>query len=148
MMDELIELENSVSADGMRVLHLISNLEISLDDLKSYDLPVDANVDIKKEAGAYHVRASYPIHGLLRMESDGWPAAKHLVVWNYGLCESISMAIQKAADRYLELFGNVPHYAFIRTLPRGIENGKEVGDVILLEAEWMIGKCVAVYSPG
>ena len=147
-MDELIELENSVSADGMRVLHLISNLEISLDDLKSYDLPADANVEIKKEVGAFHVRASYPIHGLLRMESDGWSTAKNLVVSNYGLCESISMAIQKAADRYLELFGSVPHYAFIRRLPQGIENGKEVGDVILLEAEWMVRKCVAVYSPG
>ncbi len=147
-MDEMIELENTVSVDGMRVLHLISNLDISLDDLKSYDLPADANVEIKKEVGAFHVRASYPIHGLLRMESDGWPTAKNLVVWNYGLCESILMAIQKAADRYLELFGNVPHYAFIRRLPRGVEDGTQVGDVALLEAEWMIGKCVAVYSPG
>ena len=63
MMDDLIELENTVSADGMRVLHLISNLEISLEDLKSYDLPADANVEIKKEVGAFHVRASYPIQG-------------------------------------------------------------------------------------
>jgi hypothetical protein len=147
-MDELIELENTVSADGMRVLHLISNLEISLDDLKSYDLPADANVEIKKEVGAFHVRASYPIHGLLRMESDGWPAAKHLVVWHFSLCESISKAIHKAAERYLELFGDVPQYAFIRRLPRGIDNGTQVGDVVLLEAEWMISKCVAVYSPG
>ena len=147
-MDDVIELENVVSDDGIRTIHLLSNLELTVEALKKYDLPGDAKIESKKEAGAYHLRASWLMQGLLKIDGEGWPAARLCVVWNFGLCTSVSKAIGKAAERYLELFGDVPDYAFVRALPKGIENGVEVGDVILFEAEWMMRRCVAVYSPG
>ena len=50
----------------------------------------------------------------------------------------------EAANKYEDVFGERSQYAFVHKMPRGVENGAEVGDLMLFEAEWMVRKCVAV----
>lgn len=143
-MDEIIELENIVSDDGMRKLHLMSNLELTVDALRKYNMPVNAKIEIKKEAGISHLNASWPISGPLVINGEGWPMPKVYVVWNLALCESVKMAMYEAMKEYEDIFSEMPQYAFVRKLPRGVENGVEVGNLMLFEADWMVRKCVAV----
>lgn len=63
---------------------------------------------------------------------------------------SVRQALHEAAREFERSFGGRPMYGFIRKLPRGAEHGMEVplgdgiGDLMLLEAEWMLERCVAV----
>jgi hypothetical protein len=144
MSDEIIELENVVDTYGMRRLHLISNGEINASQLQKYDLPFGTEIEQSKEVGVYHARASWPICGPLVINCEGWPVPKMFVVWSYEHSESVSVAIHNAALQYAKLFGQRPEFAYVSKLPRGVENGKEVEDLMLFQAEWMVSKCVAV----
>ena len=144
-MEEIIELENVVNDDGMCVVHLMSNVELTVDALRSkYNAPADAKVEITKEAGVHHLRASWMLRGAVKVVAEGWPVPKVFVIWNLTGCESVKAAMFDAAKCYQELYGERPEYAYIRKLPRDVENGVEVGDLMLFEADWMVRKCVAV----
>jgi hypothetical protein len=145
-MDEIIELENTVSGDGLCVLHLMSNFELAADApaLRKYNAPVDATIEIKNESGAYHLRATWPMRGALKVVAEGWPVPKVFVVWNLNGCGTVTRAMIDAANYYQDIFGERPGFAFIRKLPRGVENGVEVDDLMLFEADWMVRRCVAV----
>jgi hypothetical protein len=143
-MEKIIELENIVSDDGMSAVHLVSNFDLTVDVLKKYNAPVDAKVEIKKEAGAYHLRATWAMRGALKIAAEGWPVPKIFVMWNLTGCKSVSMAIREAAAHYKNIYGVLPEYAFIRKLPGIVESGVEVDNLMLFEAEWMVRKCVAV----
>lgn len=143
-MNDVIVLKNIADGDGMCVVHLMSNFELTVEALGKYNAPVDAQVEIKKEAGVSHLRASWPIRGPILVNAEGWPVPKFFVVWNLIGCDSVKTAMLEAANLYQDFFGERPQYAFIRKLPNGIENGLEVGDLMLFEADWMARKCVAV----
>lgn len=145
-MDNVIVLENSFNDDGMCIVHLMSNLELTMDALKKYGAPVDVKAEINTEAGIYHLRATWPFFGVLEINCEGWPAPKIFVVWNLALCGSVRRAIYDAAHQYQDVFCERPQFAFIRKLPGGVDasRGVEVGDLMLFEAEWMVRKCVAV----
>ena len=142
-MDEIIVLEN-VCSDGVCSLHLMSNSELTADVLPKYNAPVDVKFEVKKEAGAYHLRASWLVHGMLTVVAEGWPIPKLFVVWNLAGCKSITDAVRGAADQYQDIFGERPVHAFIDRLPREIGSGVEIGDLMLFESPWMMRKCVAV----
>jgi hypothetical protein len=82
--------------------------------------------------------------GPIDVHCEGWPKPKRFVIWNIAIVGSVKAALDEAAKRYEEIFGVRPQYAFIRKLPRGIESGVEVGNLLLFEAEWMVGKCIVV----
>jgi hypothetical protein len=85
-----------------------------------------------------------PYCGPADIKCEGWPKAKRFVLWNLTTVDSVTMALFEAARRYEEVFGVRAEFAFIRKLPRGVDNGAQVGDLMLFEAEWMAAKCVAV----
>lgn len=143
-MNEIIELENVVNDEGVCVLHLMSNNELDAELLKQYNAPVDARFEIKKEIGAYHLRASWPMRGPLNIQCEGWPVPRMFVMWNLTGCESVTMAIHDAVNCYQDIFNNDPLFVFIRHMPRNVENGVEVCGLLLFEADWMVRKCVAV----
>lgn len=143
-MNDVIELENFLDDDGFRIVHLMSNMALDSDALKAYDAPADAMFEAKKEAGVYHLRAKWLICGPLVINAEGWPVPKRFVVWHLSLADSVKIALYEANKKYEDVFLERAEYAFIRKLPRGIENGIEVGNLTLFEAEWMVRKCVAV----
>ena len=143
-MDDVIELENLFDDDGFRVVHLMSNAVLNFDALKAYHAPADAMFDVRKEAGVHHLRAKWLLCGPLVIKAEGWPQPKRFLVWNLSLAGSVKIALFEANRKYEDLFSKRAEYAFIRKLPRGVENGVEVGNLMLFEAEWMVRKCVAV----
>src|SRR3989304_17096 len=80
--------------------------------------------------------------------SGGWcgggPKFRRLVVWKLMAGERISEGMRCAAWRYSELFLRWPAFAFIRTKPAGVENGIEIEDVMLMEANWALPGCLMV----
>lgn len=138
---EFIMLENFINADGLRVAHLMSNTPPS-------DLPQIKEQfgegEIKRENGVWHFRSSAPVRGLVEIKCEGWVMPKMFVAWSLQGCASVTAALRDAAICFERSFGFRAGYAFMRTLPRGVESGVEVDDLMLFDAEWMIGKCVAV----
>lgn len=143
-MDDVIELENVVTDSGFRIVRLMSNMVLDASALRSYDAPANTKATIKKEGGAYKLWATWPICGAMYINGEGWPVPKQFVVWYLELEPSIKQAMYKASKKYEDLFFEQAEYAFIRKLPHGVENGVEVGNLMLFEADWMVHKCVAV----
>ena len=141
-MDEVIELENYVDGQCLRHLHLMSNLEFDQVCMNQYGA---VNGVVTRDVGVWHLRAMHPYRGVIDI-----PAAckegkvRRLVAWNLDGCASVRSALQEAWMEYGRLFGGSPQFAFMRKLPKGVGNGHEIGGMILLEAEWMLERCVAV----
>lgn len=97
---------------------------------------------ITQEMGVWHIRAEYRYRGVLDVYAEGWPKFRRLVV--EPITETMRFAIYDAAQEFKRLFCRWPGYAFTRKLPRGVENGVEVGTVLLFEADWALGGSVMV----
>lgn len=144
-MDEIIVVEKRVDEQGIMRLHLMSNAPIADPSPKSFGfMGREPKIERQIETGAYHLRVEWPFSGPAVMKCEGWPVPKIFVVWNLDLGESVTRVLYEAANQYQDIFGVRPGFAFIRKMPRGIESGKDVGDLTLFEAEWMVRKCVAV----
>jgi len=137
-MNEMIVVEDVVSEDCVRKLHVMSNAPISM------QLPAGATVKQTQEAGVYHLRAEWPYRGVLDIKSDYWPRPKRLVVWSLIGEEHEVEAILEAIGEFDRLFGHAPGFIFLRRLPSDVEHGKDLFGMVFLETEWMLEKCVAV----
>lgn len=143
MNDNVIVLENQINNEGIWNLHLMSNLEIEFDAAR-YCAPADAIVTQSRDIGVYHLRATWPMRAPLKIQCEGWPVPKMFVMWNMTGCASITEAVKSAAQRYEQEFGVRAEFAYLRSLPKGVEPGIEIDDVMVFDADWMVRKCVAV----
>lgn len=146
-MGPLIELENYVDMQCMRHLHVMSNLEFDQACLQKYGI---GNGLAVREAGVWHLRAVHPFRGPLEVCCEGWKKSRRVVAWSLDGYVSVKLALFDAWKAYCKMFGGRPQYAFMRKLPNQVENGQAVpqGDgmssMALMEAEWMLEKCIAV----
>ena len=145
-MEEVIVLENYVDDQCVRHVHLMSNTPFvpaeHFPQIEEHDL---GEGSMTYELGVYHFRAKYPYHGFLEIKSDYWPKSKTMVVWSLKGCITVKVSLFDAAEEYEQLFRRRPLYAFMQKLPKGVENGVNVGDLILFQCEWMLNRCVAVF---
>lgn len=140
-MDEVIVVEDRVDAQCVRHVHLMSNIELPC---SSVPFPFERG-SVTREAGVWHYRAEYPYRGALDVACiNGGKNFRRLVVWNLEGYELIKLALYDAWNEYLRLFYGAAQYAFIKKLPANVPNGYEVGGMVLLEAEWMMERAVAV----
>ena len=145
-MSDVIVVENRVDMQCMRHLHLMSNLEFGRNILRTYGAP---NGIATQEIGVWHFRAVYPYRGALDIACVGIEKKfRRLVVWSLQDYASVQVALRDARQEYCRLFGGEPQYAFMSKLPGGIESGHEFGEMTLLQAEWMLERCVAVGGRG
>jgi len=143
--DEIIELENFVDAQCVRRIHLMSNMEFGNEAiLRRYYAPVDVVVMKQKEAGVWHYRAEYPFRGVLDIHASEWVKFRRFVAWNLEGCASVRDAIKQASGEFERLFHFKPKFVFMNKLPHGVEMFQDVDGMMLLEAEWMLERCVAV----
>ena len=84
------------------------------------------------------------VRGAVDVLCEGWRVPKTFVMRGFAGCASVSEAVRDATQMYLKLYKDYPRYAFLKTLPKNVENGVEVDSVMLFEAEWMAAQCVAV----
>lgn len=142
MNDAITVVDTFDPATGRRFMHLMANAPIV------YPLPDGALVQGTVEAGVHHLRAEIPMRGPVDIRCEGWEMPKRFVLWSLSQGERMSQIIITAAEEYFRLYDDLPGYAFVRQLPRGIEPGTAIpfmGDEILLfDAEWMFGRSVAV----
>lgn len=141
-MNDVIVIENYVDSHCMRHLHLMSNFFI--------DRPSASQEGgtLKQEAGAWHYRAIYPYRGILDIACvENEKKFRRLVVWSLSGCESVRQAISQAESYFWATFRFRPGYVFMRRLPTAVDIGHApelLGGMILLEADWMLERCVAV----
>lgn len=151
---DVIVVEDRVDMQCVRHVHLMSNTMIADEALWIYGVPQGDDMEFKHwkvmlEAGVWNYRAMYPYRGMIDI-----PAAckegkfRRLVVWSLIGSPSVRVALQEAAREFERLFGGRAKFAFIKKLPRGVENGMDIGDLSLFEAEWMLASCVAVGFKG
>lgn len=143
-MEDLIEVENIVTRDCRRVLHLMSNRELTVEDLAEFGESAGAQAQVKREAGVWHLRAEWPYQGPLEMQAEGWPQVKTMVAWSFAGCVNMTEAFMHASNYYETAFGQAPRYGFVRSLPRGVDDGREVGPLMVFSAEWALEKAVVV----
>lgn len=142
-MNDVITVEDCILTEtGRRFLHLMSNAAIV------YSLPEGVKAEATVEAGVHHLRVHMPVRGPVDFRCEGWPRPRRLVMWSLLEGERMSEIILRAAEQFQGLFGGAPMFAFVRSLPSGIEPGRVIpfGDdeILLFNAEWMFGRSVAV----
>ncbi len=139
---------NDVTLEGMRRVKVVS------------DSPIDEGVDLSPLAdilagahlrtwmdellGLHYLEATWPCREAVSIRCEGWPCATPMVLWKLRPGERVSGAFRDAFQIYLERFKRFPDYAFLRRMPKEIENGFEMSDVIFLEAAWIPAGCIAI----
>lgn len=137
-MAEMIIVEDVVTEDCVRKLHVMSNSPINM------SLPRDATVRETVEGGAHHLRAELPFTGMLDIWPREWPKPRRFYVWRLLDGQRVSEAVRTAAEVFEQATGFAPKFAFVRTLPEKAEWGQDVHGCLLFAAEWLPMNCVAV----
>ncbi len=131
-MDDVIEVENYIDEKWMRHVHLLSN-----DENAEVNLPVYASPVITKEAGVWHVRASWAAReafaGTMR---GGDRIERQIVLWAFQ-GERVSVCIRNAAREFWKVFSRQPDFAAMNSYPDAMGLDKDIeidgGSVALVE---------------
>lgn len=147
-MNDIVELENRIDEQGMRVVHLMANRPLTATDLIGYWPPDWAKVETTREAGVHHLRAEWPYVHIIEVRPG-----QQYVLRDIRKGERISEAVGAAVRDYLRTFGHGPQYAYLRRLPRSVPIGYAIRylgwEIFLLQAdEWLPEGQVAVGEPG
>jgi hypothetical protein len=138
-------LANDVTLDGMRRVRLVSDGEIDAAELPVEHLPPDQVHAWQDELlGLHYLEATWPCRETISICCEGWTCAREMVLWKLAPGERVSEVLVSMMAVFGERFTYFPDYAFMRKLPRTIENGFEMSDVMFLEAEWVPPGCIAV----
>jgi len=123
-MDEIIEIENYVDANGMRAMHLMSNGEINADDFENtaWFIPDGVDVRVVKEAGAYHLRATWRARqafaGVMRGSNRH---ERQMALWALEKGDRISSGVHEATVLFRKAFGRSPNFAAVRAFPKEVD---------------------------
>ena len=142
---DMIVIDDYVDIRCIRHVHVMSNREFAGAQVP---FPLERGA-VTREGGVWHYRAEYPYRGALNVACvDGGRNFRRLVVWSLDGYGSVQAALDDAMVEFSRLFQGVPGYAFMRRLPRNVENGHEAGLMMLFEAEWMLQLSIAVGGKG
>lgn len=147
---EVIVVEDRLDGQCMRHVHLMANEAIEDAILHPYGIsPTTANFERGQAAGTHYVKAVTPFRGVWNVDAAcGEGKRRRLVVWSLAIGGQRWMEVREgarcAAVEFERRFGFASKYVFVRRLPKGAENCMEVEGMILLEAEWMVERAVAV----
>ena len=139
VLSDVMVIENYVDAQCRRHLHLMSNYFVDRPSASA-----EGGV-LKNESGVWHYRAVYPYRGILDVACvENEKKFRRLVVWSLDGCGSVREAICEAECYFWATFKFRPGYVFMRWLPSAAENAQDLDGLVLLEADWMMERCVAV----
>jgi hypothetical protein len=175
MAEDVMMLQNDLSPAGIRMVHVMAPLafpfapdgtSLHLQEAQIGGLVIPAWAEVKiwqDEIRLHHLEATWRPRGdLIRYEmrfacqadcascrGSGCTWQRLVALWGLQSGERIRQAINDASVTYALATGFDPQFAWIRSLPRGVEYGAEVliGGVVtvnLYSAEWMPARAIAV----
>lgn len=142
---------NVLTHEGMRVVKVLSDSPLTL-ALSRWEREMPAitegrvfiSENCDQALGLFSVELRWPVFGRVDVAYPGLKRFRRFMMVHYSYATRVSECIRLAVDSFFVCTHFRPGYTFVRSLPQGIENGTEVDDVILIEAEWMPARCVAV----
>ena len=146
-MEEVVH--NRLTMEGIREVKLISDSPVSEGRMMRFvPEPAIGLVTVRcydtTALNLFYGEASWPAREAVDFQCDGWPKFRRVVVWKLVPGERVSVGVRSAASRYFELFMRWPRFAFIRHKPAEVENGIEIENVMLMEANWALRGCLMV----
>lgn len=140
-------LANDVTLEGMRRVKVVCDEPI--EGIRFSPLayiPPDANQRgwMDELLGLFYLEATWPCREAVSIQCEGWKRAREMVLWKLAPGERVSVVLTRMMGLFGERFKSFPDYAFMRRLPKTIEHGFEVTDVMFVEAQWMPPGCIAV----
>lgn len=138
---------NELSHEGMRRVKVISDARIDLQrwlaavPLEAREL-IKAELSEDKALGVHHLSMSWPARD--KAEFGFSQRHRRMLVWKILENQRASQAIREAVVAYMRWrgVGVFPKFVFMKSLPKGAENGMLMDDVIILQAEWALEGCV------
>jgi hypothetical protein len=94
--------------------------------------------------GIFSMNLTWPVFGPYDFFIYGPKKFRRLMVVNYEYAERVSDCIELARIMFFAGTHFAPKYVFVAELPKGAEDCMDVHGCILLQAEWMPARCVAV----
>lgn len=134
-------LANEVTPEGMRFVKVVSDVAPV-----PFCVPGGAIVSTWSDdaLGLYYLVAEWACREAILIKCEGWPSPRPFVLWKLRKGERVSEALKKMVGTFGGRFKCFPDYAFMKRLPKGVEPGFEVDDVMFCEGEWVPPGCIAV----
>jgi len=94
----------------------------------------------------FYGEVTYPMRGFVDLTFEGAKKFRRLAVWRLMKEDgySVRQVIEILADWFFIQTHRRPQFAFMKSMPMGVDNGFEIVDVMLFEAEWAFDKCVLI----
>lgn len=145
-MDKIVA--NYLGHDGMRTVRIIGDKEISqvkyvrlvapeARTLVVFKVGVDELLDI------HSLEMTWPIYGPFDVAIYGPMKFRRFMFINFAYASRVSDCIALARTEYFARTHFAPKFAFVQNVPED-KDGELVHDCILLCAEWMPARCVAI----
>ena len=148
---------NQLSADGMKLVRVISDQRVSEAFLWSLVPGAAREFAVVKpwETAAlslFYGEVKFPVRGVVEVAFSGQQSAvsrrrvRKFATWRLMESEGyrVSEIICFLAEWYFAQTKRRAGYAFVRSLPKGAERFMEVDGLMLLDVEWCLEKCVMV----
>jgi len=134
-------LVNDVTLEGMRRLKVVSDACPIV-----YPVPEGSTVRTWSDdlLGLHYLEATWACREAILIQCEGWKIARKMVLWKVASGERVSEVLMKMVALFGERYKCFPDYAFMKRMPKGIEHGFDVDDVVFCEAEWVPPGCIAV----
>jgi hypothetical protein len=171
-----IVIRNDLDLDGVRCVHLLAQARLLPASAREHSqgwnsgmlvsgifIPSQAEVKEREdEIHLHHLEATWKARGdmvefradfpcradCLLCRGSGCSWRRVVALWLLQKGERISQAVERAAMAYSLETGLDPVFAWVRTLPKGVEWGIPIAvggtEILLFEAKWMPGRAVAV----
>lgn len=119
-------LENSISAEGMRWLHVVQmgqpvDQEYWLGTICQYSLAlVERQTQYEEDLDLHHLRLWWPAREPVTIcGGPGWLNDQRAVLWRVEKGQMLREAVMYAGVAYLDLIGRWPSVALVQSLPAG-----------------------------
>jgi hypothetical protein len=146
--DDQIVVENSMSAEWTRRLHVMGN-KPPIDGWCDY-VPDGVARELKRytEAGVHHLEIEWRAREatVLRFQAMEFALTRHAVVWALEPENRVSVEAQKAIEAFRHFYGHAPDNICIKRLPRGVDDGVALTlpspdgrgeEILLIQADWV-----------
>jgi len=143
--------ENILRDDGMKFVKVVSSLDVKIPLgkfvpgylVKYVPHYIHAAQAVNDELGIMTTVFEFPMLGPVDVVQGDGELKKFFVVHRrYG--RSVSDCVRIGMDGWLHGTGYHAQFGYVRSLPSGVECGREAFGVMVFEAEWMLSDCVAV----